>query len=239
MSYLQGQSEGRYVVKASGLAASKGVFLCKSKCEAEDAVRKLMIERLLGDAGKEVVIEEYVVGCELSVTIITDGNTWKVFPVGQDAQRIYDGNVGPNTGGMGVCIPLNYFNEEETKEIEEKILEPTVRGLQIEGYKFVGFICTGVMQTADGPKLLEYNARFGDPEAQALFPLLDDVSDLADIMVVCIDGKLDSAHMGFEKKTAISLVMSSSGYPGRYDIGETINIGNLPEGNMHSRLHAT
>ncbi|RFN42346.1 phosphoribosylamine-glycine ligase [Fusarium flagelliforme] len=193
--YLQSQPEGKYVVKASGPAAGKGVFLSETKSEAEDAVRSIMVERAFGDAGKEVVIEEYLVGRELSVTFITDGSTWKLFPVGQDAQRIYDGSSGPNTGG----------------------------------HKFVGFICTGVMQTENGPKLLEYNARFGDPEAQAIFPLLDDTSDLANIMMACTKGELKDVHLGFLDKAAISLVLSSSGYPGSYDVGEPIHIGHLPE----------
>ncbi|KAK7578892.1 hypothetical protein V3481_014714 [Fusarium oxysporum f. sp. vasinfectum] len=190
--FLQSQSTSRHVVKASGLAAGKGVFLCNTKEEAEDAVNKLMVERVFGEAGEEIIIEEFLVGRELSVTIITDGKVWRLFPVGQDAQRIYDGNLGPNTA-------------------------------------FVGFICTGIMQTVDGPKLLEYNARFGDPEAQALFPLLDDASDLADIMIACTEAQLERVHMEFQPKAAISLVVASSGYPGAYRVGEFIDFGSLPQ----------
>ncbi|KAL5605453.1 hypothetical protein FOVSG1_005600 [Fusarium oxysporum f. sp. vasinfectum] len=226
--FLQSQSTSRHVVKASGLAAGKGVFLCNTKEEAEDAVNKLMVERVFGEAGEEIVIEEFLVGRELSVTIITDGKVWRLFPVGQDAQRIYDGNLGPNTGGMGVCIPSDFFTVEEILEIQQTILEPTTRGLENEG-KFVGFICTGIMQTVDGPKLLEYNARFGDPEAQALFPLLDDASDLADIMIACTEAQLERVHMEFQPKAAISLVVASSGYPGAYRVGEIIDFGALPQ----------
>ncbi|EXM27392.1 phosphoribosylamine-glycine ligase [Fusarium oxysporum f. sp. vasinfectum 25433] len=179
--FLQSQSTSRHVVKASGLAAGKGVFLCNTKEEAEDAVNKLMVERVFGEAGEEIIIEEFLVGRELSVTIITDGKVWRLFPVGQDAQRIYDGNLGPNTA------------------------------------------------TVDGPKLLEYNARFGDPEAQALFPLLDDASDLADIMIACTEAQLERVHMEFQPKAAISLVVASSGYPGAYRVGEFIDFGSLPQ----------
>ncbi|QKD59599.2 phosphoribosylglycinamide synthetase [Fusarium oxysporum Fo47] len=193
--FLQSQPTSRHVVKASGLAAGKGVFLCNTKEEAEDAVNKFMVERVFGEAGEEIVIEEFLVGRELSVTIITDGKVWRLFPVGQDAQRIYDGNLGPNTGD----------------------------------HKFVGFICTGIMQAVDGPKLLEYNARFGDPEAQALFPLLDDASDLADIMIACTEAQLERVHMEFQPKAAISLVVASSGYPGAYRVGEFIDFGALPQ----------
>ncbi|KAJ9418423.1 phosphoribosylglycinamide synthetase [Fusarium oxysporum] len=210
--FLQSQPTSRHVVKASGLAAGKGVFLCNTKEKAEDAVNKLMVERVFGEAGEEIVIEEFLVGRELSVTIITDEKVWRLFPVGQDAQRIYDGNLGPNTGGMGVCIPSDFFNVEEILEIQQTILEPTILGLENENHKFVGFICTGIMQTVDGPKLLEYNARFGDPEAQALFPLLDDASDLADIMIACTEAQLERVHMEFQPKAAISLVVASSGW---------------------------
>ncbi|KAF9761319.1 hypothetical protein IL306_003862 [Fusarium sp. DS 682] len=241
ISFLQSQPTSRHVVKASGLAAGKGVFLSRNKKEAEDAVNKIMVERAFGDAGEETVIEEFLVGRELSVTIITDGKAWKLFPVGQDAQRIYDGNLGPNSDGMGVCIPSDLFTVEEIQEIQQTILEPTIRGLQKEGkntpyfspslrYKFVGFICTGIMQTANGPKLLEYNARFGDSEAQALFPLLDDASDLANIMMACTETQLERVHMEFQQKAAVSLVVASSGYPVTYEVGEAIDFGVLPRG---------
>jgi phosphoribosylamine--glycine ligase / phosphoribosylformylglycinamidine cyclo-ligase len=133
ISFLQSQPTSRHVVKASGLAAGKGVFLCQTNEEAEDAVKKIMVERAFGEAGEEIVIEEFLVGRELSVTIITDGKVWRLFPVGQDAQRIYDGNLGLNTGGMGVCIPSDLFTVDEIQEIQQTILEPTIRGLENEG----------------------------------------------------------------------------------------------------------
>ncbi|KAK2671010.1 Phosphoribosylglycinamide synthetase, C-domain [Fusarium oxysporum f. sp. vasinfectum] len=188
--FLQSQSTSRHVVKASGLAAGKGVFLCNTKEEAEDAVNKLMVERVLGKLEKKSSLR--------------------------------------SSCGMGVCIPSDFFNVEEILEIQQTILEPTIRGLENES-KFVGFICTGIMQTVDGPKLLEYNARFGDPEAQALFPLLDDASDLADIMIACTEAQLERVHMEFQPKAAISLVVASSGYPGAYRVGEFIDFGSLPQ----------
>ncbi|KAI7764529.1 hypothetical protein LZL87_003734 [Fusarium oxysporum] len=215
--FLQSQSTSRHVVKASGLAAGKGVFLCNTKEEAEDAMNKIIVKRAFGEAGEEVVIEGFLVGRELSDTIIMDGKVWRLFPVEQDAQRIYDGNLGPNTGGMGVCIPSDFFTVEEILEIQQTILEPTIRGLENEG------------KTVDGPKLLEYNARFGDPEAQALFLLLDDASDLADIMIACTEAQLERVHMEFQRKAAISLVVASSGYPGAYRVGEIIDFGALPQ----------
>ncbi|KAF4337676.1 phosphoribosylamine-glycine ligase [Fusarium beomiforme] len=133
ISFLQSQLTSRHVMKASGLAAGKDVFLSRNKEEAEDAVNKIMVERAFGDAGEEIVIEEFLVGRELNVTVITDGKPWKLFPVGQDAQRIYDGNLGPNRGGMGVCIPSDLFTFEEIQEIQQTILGPTIRGLQNEG----------------------------------------------------------------------------------------------------------
>ncbi|SCO89525.1 related to Phosphoribosylamine--glycine ligase [Fusarium oxysporum] len=205
--FLQSQSTSRHVVKASGLAAGKGVFLCNTKEEAEDAVNKLMVERVFGEAGEEIIIEEFLVGRELSVTIITDGKRYgSLYPI-----RLFQ--CRGNSGNPADDPRTNHPGSRERKQ----------------DHKFVGFICTGIMQTVDGPKLLEYNARFGDPEAQALFPLLDDASDLADIMIACTEAQLERVHMEFQPKAAISLVVASSGYPGAYRVGEFIDFGSLPQ----------
>ncbi|RTE72923.1 hypothetical protein BHE90_012647 [Fusarium euwallaceae] len=201
IAYLEGQTDQRWVVKASGLAAGKGVTLAENLTEAINAVKSLMINCVFGDAGREIVMEEFLEGREISMTLMADGETWKLFPPGQHTQRIYDGNIGPNTGGMGVIASLDFLTEREIHEI---------------GFPFVGFICIGLMQTSDGPKLLEYNARFGDPEAQTLLPLMDSESDLAALMVSCTKTQLHTVHLGFQTKAAISVVIASHGYPTSY-----------------------
>ncbi|KAK7414919.1 hypothetical protein QQX98_006244 [Neonectria punicea] len=228
-SFIEEQSETRFVVKASGLAVGKGVILTDSKEDAMAAIKDIMIDRIFGDAGDEIVIEEFLFGREISLTLITDGNVWKLFPAGQDAQRILDGNLGENTGGMGVCVPLELLSNSEFQQIESTILRPTIDGLKSEGYPFVGFICIGLMQTSVGLKLIEYNARFGDPEAQTLLPLMDSDSDLAEIMSSCIDGRLQAVHLGFEHKAAVSVVMAADGYPKLPQIGQLIQITPLPK----------
>ncbi|RSM13753.1 hypothetical protein CEP52_001693 [Fusarium oligoseptatum] len=229
IAYLEGQTDQRWVVKASGLAAGKGVTLAENLTEAIDAVKSLMIDCVFGDAGREIVIEEFLEGREISMTLMTDGKTWKLFPPGQDTQRIYDGNIGPNTGGMGVIASPDFLTEREIHEIGFTILEPTIQGLCQEGFPFVGFICIGLMQTSDGPKLLEYNARFGDPEAQTLLPLMDSESDLAALMVSCTETQLHTIHLGFQAKAAVSVVMASHGYPTSYSTGQSITIKQPPQ----------
>ncbi|UPK89705.1 hypothetical protein LCI18_000640 [Fusarium solani-melongenae] len=230
IAYLEGQVDQRWVVKASGLAAGKGVTLAENAAGAIDAVKSLMIDCVFGDAGREIVIEEFLGGREISMTLMTDGKTWKLFPAGQDTQRIYDGNIGPNTGGMGVIASPDFLTEREIHKIELTILEPTIEGLRQEGFQFVGFICIGLMKTSDGPKLLEYNARFGDPEAQTLLPLMDKDSDLVALMVSCMKAQLHKVHLGFQPKAAVSVVMASHGYPTSYSIGQSITIKQPPRG---------
>ncbi|RYP60919.1 hypothetical protein DL769_007926 [Monosporascus sp. CRB-8-3] len=180
------------VVKASGLAGGKGVLMPSTPEENRAAVHTLMIQKPYGEAGAEIVIEELLSGDEISITLVSDGSSLALFPVGQDAQRILDGNTGANTGGMGVYAPTDLLSAEQIDRITKTILEPTIKGIREEGmahiedthptftfdlystgHPFMGFICVGLMMTSSGPKLIEYNVRFGDPEAQTLLPLLD------------------------------------------------------------------
>ncbi|TDZ31993.1 Bifunctional purine biosynthetic protein ADE1 [Colletotrichum spinosum] len=192
--------------------------MANTPSEAITAVHDIMVRREFGGAGDEIVIEETLHGDEISITFITDGRTLKLFPVGQDAQRVFDGNLGPNTGGMGVYAPTPLLSCEQIEEITRTVLNPTIEGIQ--SFPFIGFICIGLMMTAQGPKLIEYNARFGDPEAQTLLPMLEEDSDLATIMVSCINQQLDQVNFRFKETSAVSVVMTSEGYPGQYCVDE-------------------
>ncbi|KAL7928157.1 phosphoribosylglycinamide synthetase [Trichoderma chlorosporum] len=227
---VAGIEEWLVVVKASGLAAGKGVIMPTSSSEAADAIKSIMIDKIFSQARDEIIVEELLRSHEISINFITDGEGLRMFPVGQDAQRILDGNLGLNTGGMGVYAPTNLITPLQLKEVEETILQPTIDGMREEGYPFVGFICIGLMMTESGPKLIEYNARFGDPEAQTLLPLMDCSSDLAEIVVACTEKRLSEVHLGFEEKSAVSVVLASKGYPESYESGKLININAWPQG---------
>ncbi|KZL86852.1 phosphoribosylamine-glycine ligase [Colletotrichum incanum] len=219
--YIKSEVTGPTVVKAWGLAAVKGVLMATTPAEAIRAVHDIIVRREFGDEGDEVVIEEMLQGDEISITLVTDGRTLKLFPVGQDAQRVYNGNLGPNTGGMGVYAPTPLLSSEKIEEVTRTILNPTIEGIKSEGHPFVGFICIGLMMTANGPKLIEYNARFGDPEAQTLLPMLEEDSDLAKVMISCTNQELELVNLRFKNKSAVSVVMASEGYPGPYQCGAT------------------
>lgn len=220
------------VIKASGLAAGKGVLMPTGPEENIAALRSVMLDKDFGDAGAETVIEELLVGDEISITFLTDGHTLRMFPAGQDHQRIYDGNVGANTGGMGVYAPTPILSSEQLAEIDRTILQPTIAGIRKEGHPFVGLICIGLIMASTGPKLLEYNVRFGDPEAQTLLPLLDPESDLAEIMIACTESRLHEVHMGFMPKSAASVVVAAAGYPISYRKGDTISIDPVSDGTL-------
>lgn len=209
------------VIKASGLAAGKGVLLPETMAEAEDALRGIMLDKDFGAAGDEVVIEERLTGEEVSLLGFSDGITVKVMPPAQDHKRLLDGDNGPNTGGMGAYAPAPVCPPELANELARLALQPAIDGLWAEGRPFVGVLYAGLMLTPNGPSVLEYNCRFGDPETQAILPLLD--SDLLTITEACADGRLVETEVKWKEGAAACVVMASEGYPGNYPSGREIS----------------
>ena len=209
------------VVKASGLAAGKGVILPASREEASATVHQIMVEREFGAAGDEVVIEERLEGEEASVLAFSDGRTLAVMPAAQDHKRVFDGDRGPNTGGMGAYAPAPLMTPELVDEICCTVLLPTVDGLAVEGSPYVGVLYAGLMLTPAGLRVLEFNCRFGDPETQAILPLLD--TDLASVIEACLDGSLDRIELRWRAGAATTVVAASEGYPGSYPKGREIS----------------
>jgi phosphoribosylamine--glycine ligase len=208
------------VVKASGLAAGKGVLLPDCADDAEAALRQIMVQREFGAAGDEVVIEERLEGEEVSVLAFTDSVTVKVMPPAQDHKRLLDGDHGPNTGGMGAYAPAPSASAALIEEVTRTILQPAIDGLRLEGRPFVGVLYAGLMLTTAGPRVLEFNGRFGDPETQALLPLLD--SDLIEIALACAEGRLAETDIRWKHGAAACVVLASEGYPGKYPNGRVI-----------------
>jgi phosphoribosylamine--glycine ligase len=208
------------VIKADGLAAGKGVTVAESAEEAERAIRNMMQKRQFGEAGAKVVIENLLVGEEASVFAFTDGKKILTTIPSQDHKRVGDGDTGPNTGGMGAYAPVPFVSELMLKDIEDLVLEPAVHGLAEEGRPFRGVLYAGLMITEKGPKVIEFNCRFGDPETQAVLPLLK--SDLAQIFQSVVDGKLDREMLEWEYKYATCVILASAGYPGDYEKGKEI-----------------
>ncbi|ODA77080.1 hypothetical protein RJ55_07598 [Drechmeria coniospora] len=221
--YLDGVDHD-VVVKASGLAAGKGVILPRTKEEAKLGLKQLMVEKEFGAAGDEVVIEELLLGDELSVLTFCDGYTFKSLPLAQDHKRIFDGDQGPNTGGMGCYAPTNIATEELVERIDREILGPTISGMRREKQPFRGVLFTGLMITSSGPKVLEYNVRFGDPETQTVLPLLSADTDLAEIMLACAHGYLDNLDLKVENKFSATVVIAAGGYPGSYAKGTPMHV---------------
>ena len=219
ISYIY--SEGApIVVKADGLALGKGVTVASTEEEAIAAVRAMMEDQKFGASGSTVVIEECMTGPEVTVLCFADGEHISPMPSSQDHKRAYDGNLGPNTGGMGAISPTTYYTPEIEKQCMEKIFQPTMDALRAEGRPFHGVIYFGLMLTPDGPKVVEYNARFGDPECQALLMRLD--TDLLEILDACIDGTLDQLHIQWNSQSSCCLVLASGGYPLEYEKGKEI-----------------
>lgn len=208
------------VVKANGLAAGKGALVCHSQEDAVEAVTKIMVERVFADAGDAVVIEEYLEGEEASLLALTDGQTFATLTPAQDHKPIFDGDMGPNTGGMGAYAPAPVVDAQMLRIIEERIVYWTIEGMAEEGRPYRGVLYFGLMITSDGPKLIEYNCRFGDPETQVILPLLE--TDLVALMNAVIDGRLADIEVTQSSKSAVCVVMSSAGYPGSYEKGKTI-----------------
>ena len=209
------------VVKADGLAAGKGVIVAMTEQEALDAVDAIMEDHSFGDAGARVVIEEFMEGEEASLLAFTDGRTIRPMISAQDHKRAYDGDRGPNTGGMGTYAPAPVMTPEMTERAVEEILKPTIAAMAKEGRVYRGCLYLGLMVTADGPKVVEFNARFGDPETQVVLPLLD--SDLVAIMCACADGTLADVPIRWKDGAAVCVVLASGGYPGHYDKGQEIH----------------
>ncbi len=220
LEYLQ-TAKMPIVVKASGLALGKGVIICQTKEEAEDAVKEMMADGKFGAAGNEIVIEEFMTGREVSVLSFVDGNTIKIMSSAQDHKRAKDGDQGLNTGGMGNFSPSPFYTEEVDEFCQKYVYQPTVDAMKAEGRPFKGIIFFGLMLTADGPKVLEYNARFGDPEAQVVLPRLE--NDIIDVFEACIDGKLDEVDLKFDNNRAtVCVILASDGYPLAYQKGFVI-----------------
>jgi phosphoribosylamine--glycine ligase len=226
------------VIKASGLAAGKGVIIPQTKAEAHAALKDIMLSREFGDAGDEVVIEEFLTGDELSILSFSDGHTIRSLPPAQDHKRIGDGDTGPNTGGMGTYAPTRIAPADVLEKVDREILQPTIDGMRSEGYIFKGVLFTGLMMTEQGPKVLEYNVRFGDPETQSLLALME--SDLADVMVACAEGKLKDVSVEVSGRSAATVVVAAGGYPGSYEKGTKMVLDGTPEGKfpLHIFRHA-
>jgi phosphoribosylamine--glycine ligase len=212
--------ENYRVVKADGLAAGKGVMVCRSREEVQAAVERLMIERAFGPAGDQVVIEEAMMGEELSVMALTDGETFLPLPTTQDHKRVFDKDEGPNTGGMGAYGPVPQVSRGLWARIEKEILVRFKDGLRREGLDYRGVIYIGIMLTPEGPKVLEFNVRFGDPETQVLLPLVS--SDWAKLFLATAEGRLKEVSLRLKKGSAVTVVLASAGYPGPYEKGKFI-----------------
>ncbi|MFQ5671132.1 MAG: phosphoribosylamine--glycine ligase [Acidobacteriota bacterium] len=218
--YLRHQPDRPLVVKADGLAAGKGVKVCNHRDEALAAVNEIMEKGAFGEAGRRVVIEEQLAGVEMSVFALTDGLDMKILPTCRDYKRALDGDRGPNTGGMGAYGPVEGADENTLRDIEDRILQPTLRGLAAAGRPYRGVLYVGIMMTAEGPMVLEYNARFGDPEAQVLIPLLS--GDLLADMASIAEGSLTPGMMDWHEGTVVGVVACSEGYPGPPQVGRKI-----------------
>lgn len=205
------------VLKADGLALGKGVLICNSLEEAKDGVKEIMLDKKFGTAGNTLVIEEFMTGREVSVLSYVDGTTIKTMTSAQDHKRAKDGDQGLNTGGMGTFSPSPFYTKEIDEYCQKHIYQPTVDAMRAEGRPFTGIIFFGLMLTEQGPKVLEYNARFGDPEAQVVLPRMK--NDIIEVMEACIDGKLDEIDLQFEDNAAVCVVLASEGYPVKYEKG--------------------
>ncbi len=220
MQYVRDKAKP-LVVKASGLAAGKGVMICQHPADALEAVRSVLIDKKFGEqAGRQVVIEELLTGEEVSVLAFTDGETIVPMIASQDHKRVFDNDLGPNTGGMGAYAPAPIFTPELQEKVKSEILLPTLQGLKENNWEYQGVLYAGLMLTAEGPKVLEYNVRFGDPEAQPLLTMLD--TDLVEIMEAIIDRRLHEIEINWKQGAAVCVVMASEGYPGNYKKGEVI-----------------
>ena len=216
IDYLKG-AKMPIVLKADGLALGKGVLICNTLEEALDGVKSIMEDKKFGDAGNRMVVEEFMTGREVSVLSFVDGKTIKIMSSAQDHKRANDGDKGPNTGGMGTFSPSPFYTQEVDDYCKKHIYQATVDAMAAEGRSFKGVIFFGLMLTEQGPKVLEYNARFGDPEAQVVLPRMK--NDIIDVVEACIDGELDKIDLQFEDNAAVCVILASDGYPISYEKG--------------------
>lgn len=219
MEYLE-TSKYPIVLKADGLALGKGVLICNTKEEAMEGVKTLMLDKQFGSAGDRIVIEEFLTGREVSVLCYCDGTTIKPMTSAQDHKRAKDGDKGLNTGGMGTFSPSPFYTEEVDAFCKKYVYQATMDAMKAEGRDFVGILFVGLILTADGPRVLEYNARFGDPEAQVVLPRMK--NDIIEVMEACVDGKLADIDLQFEDNAAVCVVLASDGYPEHYEKGKVI-----------------
>ncbi len=216
LAYLE-KANFPIVLKADGLALGKGVLICNTLEEAKEGVKSIMLDKQFGTAGNRMVIEEFMTGREVSVLSFVDGKTIKTMTSAQDHKRALDGDQGLNTGGMGTFSPSPFYTKEVDEFCKKYVYQKTVDAMAAEGRPFTGIIFFGLMLTPNGPRVLEYNARFGDPEAQVVLPRMK--NDIIDVMEACIDGKLDTIDLQFEDNAAVCVVLASEGYPVKYDKG--------------------
>ena len=216
LAYLE-HADFPIVLKADGLALGKGVLICNTLEEAKDGVKSIMLDKKFGSAGNQMVIEEFMTGREVSVLSFVDGKTIRIMTSAQDHKRALDGDQGLNTGGMGTFSPSPFYTEEVDAFCRKYIYQKTVDAMAAEGREFKGIIFFGLMLTPKGPKVLEYNARFGDPEAQVVLPRMK--NDIIDVFEACVDGTLDQIELEFEDNAAVCVVLASDGYPVKYDKG--------------------
>ena len=225
------------VLKADGLALGKGVLICNTLEEAKEGVKTLMLDKQFGDAGNEIVIEEFMTGREVSVLAFCDGKTIKCMTSAQDHKRAKDGDQGLNTGGMGTFSPSPFYNDEVEAFCEKYVYQSTIDAMASEGRPFTGILFTGLMITEDGPKVLEYNARFGDPEAQVVLPRME--NDIIDVFEACIDGTLDKIDLKFTDNACVCVVLASDGYPLEYKKGfEITGMENFKGKDSYFLFHA-
>lgn len=225
------------VLKADGLALGKGVLICNNLDEAKAGVKTLMLDKQFGSAGDRIVIEEFMTGREVSVLCYCDGTHIKPMASAQDHKRAKDGDQGLNTGGMGTFSPSPFYTDEVDKFCKENIYQKTMDAMKAEGRDFTGILFCGLMLTEDGPKVLEYNARFGDPEAQVVLPRMK--NDIIDVMEACIDGRLDEIELEFDEQAAVCVVLASDGYPEHYEKGFVIHgLDNFSDKDGYYVFHA-
>lgn len=220
-------ADHKLVLKVSGLAAGKGVLMPESKEEAVRGLEQIMVAKEFGSAGSEVVIEECLEGDEISVLALSDGYTVRALPAAQDHKRALDGDKGPNTGGMGAYAPAPVATPALMAQIQKEVLEPSIKGMRLDGFPFKGVLFVGLMLTASGPKVLEYNVRFGDPETQCVLQLIE--TDFAEIVEALVDNRLDSVEIKVRDAFCACVVMAAGGYPAKYACGDVITINKLPE----------
>ena len=221
MEYIQKRAEYPVVIKADGLALGKGVLICETEQQAKDGLKSMMEDKIFGQSGTTVVVEEFLTGPEVSVLSFTDGKTIKPMVSSMDHKRALDGDEGLNTGGMGTVAPNPYYTSEVAQQCMDSIFLPTIRAMEQEGCPFTGCLYFGLMLTPKGPKVIEYNCRFGDPETQVVLPLLQ--SDLLDIMQATTNGTLEQTEVVFSEENAACVILASGGYPQKYQTGKVIS----------------